>query len=175
MMNDNSSVSDDYHNFESAPQGSDDTNLVAGNVSDSAPTWLIYLKTGTTYSVSDYWLQGGRLHYTVNYGAPSTLKMQEVDLQRTVDENARRGIGVLLKPHPSSVTSQPSRQNQASTAPATTPPPASDPQPQTSSQSQDVTRQHSTREDLARAFGQISHITKAPQSASLQCGARQSS
>jgi hypothetical protein len=96
MMNDNSSVSDDYHNFESAPQGSDDTNLVAGNVSGSAPTWLIYLKTGTTYSVSDYWLQGGRLHYTVNYGAPSTLKMQEVDLQRTVDENARCGIGVLL-------------------------------------------------------------------------------
>jgi hypothetical protein len=97
---------------------------------------LIYLKIGTTYSVGDYWLQAGRLHYAVNYGAPSTLQMKEVDLQRTVDENARRGIRFSLRPHPSSVTSQPSRQNQGSTAPATTGAPASDSQLQTSSQSQ---------------------------------------
>ena len=72
-----------------------------GNLAGSAPTWLIYLKIGTTYSVSDYWLPAGRLHYAVNYGAPSTLKMKEVDLQRTVDENARRGIRFSLRPHPS--------------------------------------------------------------------------
>ncbi len=129
-------ASNDNNNFEPSPQGSDDTNRVAGNVAGSAPTALIYLKNGTTYSVSDYWLQGGRLHYTVNYGAPSTLKMKEVDLQRTVEENARRGIRFSLKPHPSTVNSQPNRQNQGSTALATTPAPASDAQLQTSSQSQ---------------------------------------
>jgi hypothetical protein len=84
--------------------------MMNDNRAGSAPMSLIYLKNRTTYSVSDYWLQGGRLHYTVNYGAPSTLKMKEVDLQRTVDENARRGIRFSLKPHPSSVTSQPSWQ-----------------------------------------------------------------
>lgn len=110
--------------------------MMNDNRASSAPTSLIYLKNGTRYSVSDYWLQGGRLHYTVNDEAPSTLKMKEVDLQRTVDENARRGIRFSLKPHPSSVTSQPSRQNQGSTAAATTPAPASDRQLQTSSQSQ---------------------------------------
>jgi len=136
MMNDYSSASNDHNNFEPALQGSDDANPAAGNVADSAPTALIYLKNGTTYSVTDYWLQSSRLHYTVNYGAPSTLEMKEVDLQRTVDENARRGIRFSLKPHPSSVNSQPSRQNQGSTVQATTPAPASDRQLQTSSQSQ---------------------------------------
>jgi hypothetical protein len=58
-----------------------------------------------------------------------------VDLQRTVDENARRGIRFSLKPNPSSVNSQP-RQNPNSNAPVTTPAPASDPQLQTASQSQ---------------------------------------
>lgn len=48
-------MSDDYNNFEPAPQGYDDTNPLAGNVVGSAPT-LIYLKNDTTYSVSDYWL-----------------------------------------------------------------------------------------------------------------------
>ncbi len=135
MMNDNSSARDDNSNFQPALQGSDNANPVAGNVAASAPTALIYLKNGTTYSVSDYWLQGGRLHYSVNYGAPSTLKLKEVDWQRTVDENARRGIRFSLKPHPSSANSQPGRQNQRSTAPAATPGAATDPQLQTSSQS----------------------------------------
>lgn len=59
-MNDNSSVSDDYNNFEPAPQGYDDTNPVADNVAGSAPTSLTYLKNDTKYSVSDYWLQGAQ-------------------------------------------------------------------------------------------------------------------
>ncbi len=135
-MNGNSSAGNDNNNSQRAPQGSDDANAVAGNVTGSAPAALIYLKNGTTQSVTDYWLQGGRLHYTVNYGAASTLKLKDVDWQRTVDENARRGIRFSLKPHPSSASSQPSRQNQGSTAPATTPAPASGPQLQTSSHSQ---------------------------------------
>src|SRR5271156_753061 len=111
MMNGNSSAGNDNNNSQRAPQGSDDANAVAGNVAGAAPSALICLKNGTTYSVSDYWLQGGRLHYTVNYGAPSTLKLKEVDWQRTVDENARRGILFSVKPHPSSAISQPSRQS----------------------------------------------------------------
>jgi hypothetical protein len=136
MMNGYSSAINDNNNLPPVPQGSDDANPAVGNLAGSAPTALIYLKNGTTQSVTDYWLQAGRLYYTVNYGAPSTLKMKEVDLQRTVDENARRGIRFSLKPHPSNANSQPSRQNQGSTAPPTTPAPASARQPQTSSQSQ---------------------------------------
>jgi hypothetical protein len=136
MMSGNGSAGNDNNNSQPALQGSDDANAVAGNVAGSASAALIYLKNGTTYSVSDYWLQGDRLHYTVNYGAPSTLKLKEVDWQRTVDENARRGIRFSLKPHPSTANSQPSRQNGGSTAMSTTPAPTSGPQLQTSSQSQ---------------------------------------
>jgi hypothetical protein len=66
------------------------------------------LKDGTTYAASDYWLQDGVLHYTVNYGGESTLNMDELDLQRTVNENAQRGINFSLHPGPSSVNPQPS-------------------------------------------------------------------
>jgi hypothetical protein len=44
----------------------------------------------------------------VNYGGESTLNMDELDLQRTVNENARRGINFSLHPNPSTVTPQPS-------------------------------------------------------------------
>jgi hypothetical protein len=134
-MNGEGSVGNDNNNPQPASQGSRDANAAAGNMPDSASTALIYLKNGKTYSVSDYWLQGGRLYYTVNYGAPSTLKLKEVDWQRTVDENARRGIRFSLKPRPSTANSQPSRQNEGSTAMSTAPAPAAGPQLQTSSQS----------------------------------------
>jgi hypothetical protein len=88
------------------PQGSPNDNPVTGNVSSSRPTVLLYLKDGTTYAASDYWLQDGVLHYTVNYGGENTLNMDEIDLQRTVNENARRGINFSLHPNPSSVNPQ---------------------------------------------------------------------
>jgi hypothetical protein len=83
-------------------------NPVTGNVATSRPTVLLYLKDGTTYAASDYWLQDGVLHYIVNYGGESTLNMDELDLQRTVNENARRGVNFSLHPAPSSVDPQPS-------------------------------------------------------------------
>jgi hypothetical protein len=136
MTTGNASAGNDNDDSQRSLQGSGDANVAAGNVAGSASAALIYLKNGTAYTVSDYWLQGGRLYYTVNYGAPSTLKLKEVDWQRTVDENARRGIRLSLKPHPSTANSQPSRQNEGSTAMGTTPAPASRPQLQTSLQSQ---------------------------------------
>jgi hypothetical protein len=120
-------------NVEPPYDNSENTNPVTGNVAASTPTALIYLKDGTTYAASDYWLQGGQLHYRVNYGGESSLNMDEVDLQRTVDENARRGIRFSLKPNPSRVSSQPAPQNRNS-APAIAPAPQSDPQVQTTSQ-----------------------------------------
>jgi hypothetical protein len=134
VTNDNNSVGDD--NLAPETQGSVNTNPVTGNVAASTPTALIYLKDGTTYAASDYWMQNGRLHYTVNYGGEGTLNMDEVDLQRTVDENARRGVRFSLKPYPSTVNSAPNQRNQNNGTPAIAPAPATDPQLQTTSQSQ---------------------------------------
>src|ERR1700733_9969627 len=90
------------------PLPSPNDNPITGDVSSSRPTVLLYLKDGTTYAASDYWLQDGLLHYTVNYGGESTLNMDELDLQRTVNENARRGINFSLHPNPTSANPQPS-------------------------------------------------------------------
>ncbi|MFZ3332543.1 MAG: hypothetical protein WA197_18045 [Candidatus Acidiferrales bacterium] len=137
------------------PQGSPDDNPDTGNVAASTPTVLIYLKDGTTYAASDYWLADGQLHYIVNYGGESTLNMDDVDLQRTVDENARRGVNFSLKPRPnrmnpqpgsngesstapSNQTAQPNRYNNAAPATAPAPPPNATPQPQTETTSQTI-------------------------------------
>jgi hypothetical protein len=98
-------------NSGSIAEPSPNDNPVTGNVSASRPTVLLYLKDGTTYAASDYWLQDGVLHYIVNYGGESTLNMDELDLQRTVNENARRGINFSLHPNPSSVEPQPPSSN----------------------------------------------------------------
>jgi hypothetical protein len=102
------SVAPDNSGAIAEPQGSPNDNPDTGNVSSSRPTVLLYLKDGTTYAASDYWLQDGELHYIVNYGGESTLSMDELDLQRTVNENARRGINFSLHPNPSTVNPQPS-------------------------------------------------------------------
>ena len=61
---------------------------------------MLYLKGGTTLSAWDYWIADGKLHYRVRDGGESALDMDELDWQRTVDENARRGVPFTLKPKP---------------------------------------------------------------------------
>ena len=51
------------------------------------------------YTASDYWLVDGKLHYMTSYSTESVVDMDEVDLQRTVDENAKRGVTFTLKPY----------------------------------------------------------------------------
>jgi hypothetical protein len=68
--------------------------------SSAAPSTLLYMKDGTSYAITDYWLEGGQLHYLTSYGAENTVDLGLVDLQRTVDENAARGVNFTLRPGP---------------------------------------------------------------------------
>jgi len=70
------------------------------NVAESAPIVLLYLKDGTTIDATDYWFADGGLHYRRSDGSESTLDINNLDLQRTVDENAKRGVPITLKPQP---------------------------------------------------------------------------
>jgi hypothetical protein len=68
---------------------------------DAAPQQtyvLLYLKDGTSFAVSDYWLADGKLHYVTSYGGDNSVDESQVDLQRTVNENATRGVDFTLKP-----------------------------------------------------------------------------
>lgn len=100
----NVSPSDDYFarpsfggSLDADAQGSPNTNAITGNVANSTPTVLVYLKDGTMYTASDYWLADGKLHYVTSYSTESIVDMDEVDLQRSVDENAKRGVTFTLK------------------------------------------------------------------------------
>jgi hypothetical protein len=93
----------DYQRYDN-----DNPNPVTGNVAATTPTVLIYLSDGTMLAASDYWLADGQLHYYVNYGGENSVDMGQVDLQRTVNENAKRGIRFSLKPNPDSANPAPS-------------------------------------------------------------------
>jgi hypothetical protein len=108
--------------------GSPNTNPLTGNVMDSAPTILLYLKDGTMLAASDYWIADNKLHYLVNYGGENTVEMSEVDLQRTVDENGKRGVKFWLKPNANSTTGMPA------TSPSPAPSPSHEPLVVTASQ-----------------------------------------
>jgi hypothetical protein len=80
--------------------GTPDTDPVGANLAVSRPTILVYLKDGTTLAADDYWMVDGQFHYRVKYGGESSVGMDEVDMQRTVDENAKRGVRFTLKSKP---------------------------------------------------------------------------
>jgi len=105
-----------YHNDNSNPpaqednQGSPDGNWVtpngpspslSPNTSNLTVPVLIYLKTGAVYSVRDYWMVDGELHYTLMNGTQNSVDLEQVDLQRTNVENAKSGVKFIFKSEPS--------------------------------------------------------------------------
>jgi hypothetical protein len=111
----------DTSNSFSASLGSPNLNPLTDNVANSTPTILLYLKDGTLLAASDYWIADNKLHYLVNYGGESVVDMDQVDLQRTVDENAKRGVKFWLKPNPNRATESPTPSASPAPAPALAP------------------------------------------------------
>lgn len=72
---------------------------------ESIPT-VVYLKDGTTLQMTAYWSSGNMLHYENGEGGVSTLDVNQIDFERTVDENAKHGVRFPIQPHPS--TTRPS-------------------------------------------------------------------
>jgi hypothetical protein len=92
----------------SAPSSSDASSTDAGtsqvvttapaDSEPAPPATTIFLKNGTSFEVMSYWLDAGKLHYITNYGGEASIDMTQLDLQRTVDENAQRGGSFTLRP-----------------------------------------------------------------------------
>jgi hypothetical protein len=62
---------------------------------------LIYMKSGVVYSVRDYWIVDGELHFLLMDGAQNSANLEQVDLQRTNSENAKSGVKFIYKSEPS--------------------------------------------------------------------------
>ncbi len=72
----------------------------AVGIADTTVPILLYMRDGPAYSVRDYWISGGQLHFVLLSGVESAVEMDRLDVQRTVDENAKSGVQFLLKPGP---------------------------------------------------------------------------
>jgi hypothetical protein len=59
---------------------------------------VLYLNDGTVYLISDYWLADNKIHYVTSDGAEHTIDLDQVDLQKSVDVNAKRGVTFTLRP-----------------------------------------------------------------------------
>jgi hypothetical protein len=68
---------------------------------------VLYLHDGSSYAVKNCWVAGGRLHYEASYGGENSLDLSALDLQRTVNANAARGVDFTLRPAPQAPPSQP--------------------------------------------------------------------
>ncbi len=77
-----------------------DAGQSVGEASQQQPYVILYLKDGSSYAVSDYWLAGGKLHYVTSYGGENVIDEAQLDLQRTVNDNATRGVDFTLRPEP---------------------------------------------------------------------------
>jgi hypothetical protein len=72
---------------------------------DGHPLVQLYLKDGSVYSVNDYWFVDGQIHFTmVDQSGTKSLEQavafDELDVQRTVDINSRRGFRVVMRDAP---------------------------------------------------------------------------
>jgi hypothetical protein len=84
----------------SGSSGSDES-AAAGSEGPQDST-VLYLNDGTSFAVSDYWVADYKLHYVTDDGRENVIDLNEIDVQRTVDENAARGVDFTLKPAPGS-------------------------------------------------------------------------
>ena len=98
-----------------------DAGQSGGETSQQQPYVILYLKDGSSYAVSDYWLAGGKLHYVTSYGGENVIDQSQLDLQHTVNENATRGVDFTLRPEPA---------GNGETAPAAAKPETQPPAPQ---------------------------------------------
>jgi hypothetical protein len=89
------SLQDNAGEWQDAPEA----NSQASNA-PAQPYVVIYLRDGTSYAVSDYWLSGGKLHYVTSYGGENSVDLNQLDLQHTVNENASHGVTFTLRPAP---------------------------------------------------------------------------
>jgi hypothetical protein len=65
----------------------------------------LYLKDGTVYRVTDYWLVNGQIHFTTleeggTKSVEHVIPFEDLDLQQTIDVNTQRGFRFVLRNAP---------------------------------------------------------------------------
>ena len=74
---------------------------IAPNSGNLTVPVLIYMKNGSVYTVRDYWIVDGELHFLLLDGVQKSVDLELVDLPRTNTENAKSGVKFIFKSEPS--------------------------------------------------------------------------
>ncbi len=102
----NYSAPSDYGNYSSSSPSystpdsdanSPSSNVTADTSVSIVPALRLYLKNGAAFDVTDYWFADNKLNYVTMDGSEFGIEMDQLDLQRTVDENAKHGVQFTLK------------------------------------------------------------------------------
>ncbi|MGB2644478.1 MAG: hypothetical protein WBG02_02490 [Candidatus Acidiferrum sp.] len=72
---------------------------------DGHPLAQLFLKDGTVYRVNDYWFLDGQIHFTMldesgTKSVEQVIGFDELDVQKTIDVNSRRGFRVVMRNEP---------------------------------------------------------------------------
>lgn len=62
---------------------------------------LLVFKDNSISAVTNYWLEGGQLHYTTSYSGETAVPLERVDLEMTALFNWERGTKFALRSRPS--------------------------------------------------------------------------
>ena len=73
------------------------------SVANGAVPVLLFLKNGSVYSARDYWFSGDQFHYVLTNGREGAFDADQLDLRRTIDENAKSGVQFVVKSGASSL------------------------------------------------------------------------
>ena len=85
------------HNFapadasNSSGRAAEGEGLPASEKNERVLTLLV-LQEGSMYGLTDYWLDGNRLHYVTSYGAENSVPIESIDFVKTFRANEERGI-----------------------------------------------------------------------------------
>lgn len=76
---------------------------VAGYEREDTPQ--LYLQDGTILNVTDYWVVDNQLHFTMVEGTGAepveqSIPFEELDMQKTIDANTRKGFRFVLRNEP---------------------------------------------------------------------------
>ena len=85
--------------FEPEPLPVPEEAPPSANASEAIqPVVNLVLKDGTVFGVTSYWLVNDRLFYITTYKIQSSIPIGQLDLQKTVDMNWKRGVAFTLTP-----------------------------------------------------------------------------
>ena len=109
-----------YDAGPASAEAGNSANANAAAAAANAQPFVLFMKDGSSYAVTDYWLAGGKLHYVTTYRGENTVDLSRLDVQKTVDRNAANGMKFELRsaPLPTQTGATPTAVPSQTTAPA---------------------------------------------------------